>query len=85
MCSATTPIDSRSTADYSLEEIVSLNPLGSVASNARLPHGVSCGSVSSTIHAFFASAASWSMFCDVSTISRMPTPFCRSRPFAQSS
>ena len=44
--------------NHSLEEIVSLNPLGSVTSNARLPHSVSCGSESRATPAFLARAAS---------------------------
>jgi hypothetical protein len=43
---------------YGSEEIVSVNPLGSVTSNARVPHSVSWGSVPRVTPAFLASAAS---------------------------
>ena len=42
---------------YVSDEIVSLNPVGSVTSKARLPHGVSCGSESSVTPAALARLA----------------------------
>ena len=43
--------------DVISDETVSLNPLGSVTSKARVPHGVSCGSLSRVTPAAFARAA----------------------------
>ncbi len=48
------------------DEIVSRNPLGSVTSNARLPHSVSCGSESSLMPAAFARVAVALISCAVS-------------------
>jgi hypothetical protein len=67
------------------EEMVSRKPLGSVTSNARLFHSVSCGSELSWMPAPLARTAISSTFCVVDMNNRMPMPFFRSRPFFQSS
>jgi hypothetical protein len=68
------------------EKIVSRNPLGSLTSNARLFHSVSCGSDLSVMPAFLARLAISSTVPGVVEMDkRTPIPFLRSRPFFQSS
>ena len=79
--------DASACVDYftDSDETVSRKPLGSTTSNTRVFHSLSNGSDLSVIPALLARAATSSTFCVVDNNNRRPTPFCRSRPFFQSS
>src|SRR5436190_6134112 len=78
------PLPMAAYADAS-EKTVSRKPLGSLTSNARLFHSVSCGSDLSVMPAFFTRFAISSTLPGVEMDKRTPIPFLRSRPFFQSS